>query len=277
MFYRKMEGYLKDESLLIHCFHDSLSGSVVVWYNRLSRDQVQKWDDLAKAFWGQYNPSPDLITEKEMTPLFHVTFPPSFFDMMIERSRNNFEDFMAIGERIERGIRMGRLRPKSTAQASQEAEVDKGVHKSRFQGARRYITPRLMKAMPDPTAQSFDPMSTCDFHRRHRGIPLKGSRKHPNFSWHNQNNTLNPQSTNQQGYQNQPRQHLQQNLSRQEYQHPKDYKTLEKTLSQFMAQTSTYMARTYMFIQKTDVFMDKTEMKMQNQDATLKSLEAQVG
>ncbi|KAK8980799.1 hypothetical protein V6N11_047930 [Hibiscus sabdariffa] len=44
-----------------------------------------------------------------------------------------------------------------------------------------------------------------------------------------------------------------------------------------MAHTSAYMARTDRFIQKTDAFMDRTEMKLQNHDATLKSLETQVG
>ncbi|KAK8684153.1 hypothetical protein V6N13_040184 [Hibiscus sabdariffa] len=44
-----------------------------------------------------------------------------------------------------------------------------------------------------------------------------------------------------------------------------------------MAQTSAYMARNDRFIQKTDTFMDRTEMKLQNHDATLKSLETQVG
>ncbi|KAL4361568.1 hypothetical protein GQ457_04G016330 [Hibiscus cannabinus] len=37
------------------------------------------------------------------------------------------------------------------------------------------------------------------------------------------------------------------------------------------------MAKTDQFIQKTDAFMDRTEMRMQNQEATLKSLENQVG
>ncbi|KAK9005895.1 hypothetical protein V6N11_043314 [Hibiscus sabdariffa] len=102
-------------------------------------------------------------------------------------------------------------------------------------------------------------------------------RNHPNFSWKNQNNTLNPQQPNQMGFQNQPRQNQQQNLPRPELQQPTEYKTLENTLTQFMAQTSAYMARTDRFIQKTDAFMDRTEMKLQNHDATLKSLETQVG
>ncbi|KAK8593454.1 hypothetical protein V6N12_045535 [Hibiscus sabdariffa] len=101
-------------------------------------------------------------------------------------------------------------------------------------------------------------------------------RNHPNFSWKNQNNTLNPQQPTQTGFQNQPRQN-QQPLPRQEFQQPTDYKNLENTLTQFMAQTSAYMARTDRFIQKTDAFMDRTEMKLQNHDATLKSLETQVG
>ncbi|KAK8662704.1 hypothetical protein V6N13_024595 [Hibiscus sabdariffa] len=79
------------------------------------------------------------------------------------------------------------------------------------------------------------------------------------------------------GFQNQPRQNPQQNLPRPEFQQPTEYKTLESTLTQFMVQTSAYMARTDRFIQKTDAFMDRTEMKLQNHDATLKSLETQVG
>ncbi|KAK8644588.1 hypothetical protein V6N13_123890 [Hibiscus sabdariffa] len=60
-------------------------------------------------------------------------------------------------------------------------------------------------------------------------------RKHTNFSWQNQNNTLNTSTSNQPGYQNNPRQ---------EYQQPNNYKTLENTLTAFMTQTSAYMVRT---------------------------------
>ncbi|KAL4387708.1 hypothetical protein GQ457_09G017240 [Hibiscus cannabinus] len=80
----------------------------------------------------------------------------------------------------------------------------------------------------------------------------------------------------QTGFQNQPR-HNPQPLPRQEFQQPTDYKNLENTLTQLMAQTSAYMARTDRFVQKTDAFMDRTEMKLQNHDATLKSLETQIG
>ncbi|KAK8694350.1 hypothetical protein V6N13_071904 [Hibiscus sabdariffa] len=94
-----------------------------------------------------------------------------------------------------------------------------------------------------------------------RNHPNFSWRNHPNFSWRNQNNTLNPQQPTQTGFQNQPRQNPQQNLPRPEFQQPAEYKSLENTLTQFMAQTSAYMARTDRFIQKTDAFMDRTEMK----------------
>ncbi|KAK8516824.1 hypothetical protein V6N12_049536 [Hibiscus sabdariffa] len=89
--------------------------------------------------------------------------------------------------------------------------------------------------------------------------------------------TTTLQSPTQTGFQNQPRQNQQQLLPRQDYQQPTDYKNLENTLTQFMAQTSAYMERTDRFIQKTDAFMDRTKMKLQNHDATLKSLETHVG
>ncbi|KAK9002719.1 hypothetical protein V6N11_060302 [Hibiscus sabdariffa] len=73
-----------------------------------------------------------------------------------------------------------------------------------------------------------------------------------------------PQTTNQQGYQGQPRQNQQLNQPRQDYQQPNNYRTLENTLNTFMTQTSTYMAKTDKFIQKNDAFMERTEMRMQN-------------
>ncbi|KAK8569231.1 hypothetical protein V6N12_007763 [Hibiscus sabdariffa] len=84
-------------------------------------------------------------------------------------------------------------------------------------------------------------------------------------------------TSNQQGYQSQPRQNQQLNHPRQEYQQPSKYIILENTLNTFMTQTSAYMARTDQFIQKTDSFIDRTEMRMQNQEASLKSLENEVG
>ena len=54
MYCRKMTGHTSNDKLLIHCFQDSLTGSATRWYNQLSRENVQSWTDLAKAFMVQY-------------------------------------------------------------------------------------------------------------------------------------------------------------------------------------------------------------------------------
>ncbi|XP_052876244.1 uncharacterized protein LOC128282086 [Gossypium arboreum] len=40
IFCRRMVGYVHNDQLLIHCFQDSLVGSVAKWYNQLSRAQI---------------------------------------------------------------------------------------------------------------------------------------------------------------------------------------------------------------------------------------------
>ncbi|KAK8584271.1 hypothetical protein V6N12_068517 [Hibiscus sabdariffa] len=90
-------------------------------------------------------------------------------------------------------------------------------------------------------------------------------------------NAMSNTTSNQQGYQDQPKQGQQLNQPRQEYQEPNNYRTLENTLNTFMTQTSAYMARTDKLIQKTDAFMDRTEIKMQNQEVALNDTEVAKG
>ena len=54
MYCRKMTGYTNNDKLLIHCFQDSLIGTVARWYMQLSRSHIRSWDDLANAFLAQY-------------------------------------------------------------------------------------------------------------------------------------------------------------------------------------------------------------------------------
>ncbi|GMI63454.1 hypothetical protein HRI_000014700 [Hibiscus trionum] len=102
-------------------------------------------------------------------------------------------------------------------------------------------------------------------------------RKDPKFSWSNPNNALNPQAQNTQNQggpklltRQQPQQHPQQPPAA-------TISILEQTLATFMSQTGTYMANMDHFVKKTESFMDKTEMRMTNHEATLKSLETQMG
>ncbi|XP_052478025.1 uncharacterized protein LOC128033832 [Gossypium raimondii] len=64
MFCRRMTGYINNDLLLIHCFHDSLIGSAARWYNQLSRANIHSWKDLAQAFMKQYRHVMDIAPDR---------------------------------------------------------------------------------------------------------------------------------------------------------------------------------------------------------------------
>ena len=64
MYCRKMMGHTSNDKLLIHYFQDSLTGSVIRWYNLLSRDQIKSWTDMAKSFLVQYKHMMDTTPDR---------------------------------------------------------------------------------------------------------------------------------------------------------------------------------------------------------------------
>jgi len=51
---RKMANYSDNDSLMIHCFQDSLMGDAAEWYTGLSKEDIRTFDDLAAAFKSHY-------------------------------------------------------------------------------------------------------------------------------------------------------------------------------------------------------------------------------
>ena len=51
---RKMANYVDNDSLMIHCFQDSLMEDAAEWYTGLSKDDIRTFDDLATAFKNHY-------------------------------------------------------------------------------------------------------------------------------------------------------------------------------------------------------------------------------
>ncbi|KAL4319610.1 hypothetical protein GQ457_18G010330 [Hibiscus cannabinus] len=90
----------------------------------------------------------------------------------------------------------------------------------------------------------------------------------PNFSWNNQRN---PNYTIRQ---NAEASRFQQNIPQQQQ---SSTSSLEYSLNDFIHKTEYYMAETSKFMGRTDSFINMTEIRMQSQEATLKSLETQVG
>ncbi|KAL4302462.1 hypothetical protein GQ457_10G004480 [Hibiscus cannabinus] len=145
MYCRRMTPYLENEKLLIHCFQDSLSGSVAQWYTQLSRVNIKTCQDLSKAFLEQYKHVTDMVPsrivlqdmeprskesfrqyarrwrdvaaqvqppllESEVTPMFVETLTGPFYDHMLNHATKDFADMVLNGEFILAAIRSGRLK-----------------------------------------------------------------------------------------------------------------------------------------------------------------------
>ncbi|KAK2403174.1 hypothetical protein QL285_052635 [Trifolium repens] len=144
MYARKMSTQTDNDKLLIHYFQDSLTGVALRWYMDLDSTDIRTFNDLANAFIRQYNYNsylaPDRdelraltqrekesfkeyaqrwrelaaqirppLEEKELTKLFLNTLSPFYYKKMVASAPNNFTEMVAMGLRLEEGVREGRL------------------------------------------------------------------------------------------------------------------------------------------------------------------------
>ncbi|XP_014499251.2 uncharacterized protein LOC106760315 [Vigna radiata var. radiata] len=144
MYCRKMAAYAYDDKLLIHFFQDSLVGVALNWYTHLESSRIRCWVDLADAFVKQYkynmHVAPDRLPlqnmtkkdnetfkeyaqrwrelpvqvepplyDKEMVAMFVNTLQPPFYEHMVGNVSSNFADIVIIGERIEIGLKNGKI------------------------------------------------------------------------------------------------------------------------------------------------------------------------
>ncbi|XP_045802583.1 uncharacterized protein LOC123896210 [Trifolium pratense] len=151
MFYRKMAAHATDEKLMIHVFQDSLSGASLDWYMQLERTQIQTWKDLADAFLKQYKYNLDMapnrmqlqnliqksgesfkeyaqrwrelaarvqppLIEKELVDTFMSTLQGPYYEKMIGSISSSFADMVMIGERVEEGLKSGKIKSASNGQ-----------------------------------------------------------------------------------------------------------------------------------------------------------------
>ncbi|KAJ9186979.1 hypothetical protein P3X46_002484 [Hevea brasiliensis] len=140
----KMSSMTDDDRLLIHFFHESLSGAALRWCVQLDRSRLRSWKDLAEAFLKQYKFNCDVapirrdlqnlvqkdresfkeyaqrwrekavevhppVTDNELCSLFIETLKAPYFNLMIGNTSKSFSDIIQTGERIEANLRMGRL------------------------------------------------------------------------------------------------------------------------------------------------------------------------
>ncbi|XP_014524575.1 uncharacterized protein LOC106780783 [Vigna radiata var. radiata] len=167
MYCRKMAAYAHDDKLLIHLFQDSLADAALSWYTNLNSSHIRSWADLADAFVRQYkynmHVAPDRLQlhhmakkeeesfkeyaqrwrelatqvepplyDKEMVAMFVSTLQPPFYEHMIGNVTSNFVDIIIIGERIEIGLKNGKITSRATTPKkfsfNLEKEKEWGVH-----------------------------------------------------------------------------------------------------------------------------------------------------
>jgi hypothetical protein len=139
-----MAEVIRDDKLLIYFFQDSLAGSTLSWYMRLDSVKIRSWRDLVEAFLKQYKfnleIAPDRtslmsmekrtqesvrayaqrwrdeamhvqppLVETEMVTLFANTFKAPYYEHLMGSSSQHFYDAVRIAERIEQGIKAGRI------------------------------------------------------------------------------------------------------------------------------------------------------------------------
>jgi len=144
MYYRKMTAYVHDEKLLIHFFQESLTGMALNWYMHLEPTQIRSWKDLVAAFVKQYEYNDDNVLDrfqlqnmeknesetfkeyalrwreiaaqvepplhdKELVAIFINTLQSPFYKHMMSSVSLNLADLIIMGERIELGIKNGKI------------------------------------------------------------------------------------------------------------------------------------------------------------------------
>jgi len=144
MYCRKMAAHAGNEKLLIHFFQDSLAGTALSWYMHLEPTRIRTWNDLVDAFLKQYKYNVDMapdrlqlqnmskrnnetfkeyaqrwrelaaqveppLHDKEMVTMFMGTLQSPFYEHMVGSVSSNFADIVIIGERIELGLKTGKI------------------------------------------------------------------------------------------------------------------------------------------------------------------------
>lgn len=152
-YYRKMAAYSDDEKLLMHFFQDSLAGASLDWYMQLERTHVRNWRNLVDAFLRHYQYNIDMapsraqlqslsqstnesfkeyaqkwrelaarvqppMLEKEMIDMFMGTLQGAFYDRMVGTTTTGFSDLVMAGERIEAGLKLGKIQSSSPSSSS---------------------------------------------------------------------------------------------------------------------------------------------------------------
>src|SRR3954462_15395568 len=147
---RKIQPHATDNKLWIHFFQESLSGTQLEWYYQLENTKVHTWEELAAAFYKQYQYNADLaptrtqlrgmsmapkesfkgyaqkwrdmagrvqppLSDCELVDMFMGTLTGLFYSHLLGSLSSGFTDLILTGERVESGIQSGKIQVGSSS------------------------------------------------------------------------------------------------------------------------------------------------------------------
>ncbi|XP_058726154.1 uncharacterized protein LOC131597474 [Vicia villosa] len=130
-------------------YEDSLSGASLEWYTQLERTNIRTWKDLAKDFFKHYKHNSDMaptrfqlqgltqkvdesfrqyaqrwrelasrvqppVLERELVDMFMGTLQDPYMSRMVGCTASEFSALVVIGERIENGLKTGKIQDVAT-------------------------------------------------------------------------------------------------------------------------------------------------------------------
>ncbi|XP_050909079.1 uncharacterized protein LOC127122845 [Lathyrus oleraceus] len=191
MYYRKMVAHVEDDKLMIHCFQDSLSGAPSKWYLSLDQNRIRCFQDLSDAFKKHYKYNMDMapdrrqlqsmfqhdnesfkeyaqrwrelasqveppLAEKELAELFIDTVQPQFYEKMVGSASLGFSELVAIGARVEYGVRNGKLAAVAETSNANQKKFSGGFPRKK-EGETNAVTVGQGRAPPRRRPQQYSP------------------------------------------------------------------------------------------------------------------------
>ncbi|XP_050909656.1 uncharacterized protein LOC127123486 [Lathyrus oleraceus] len=191
MYYRKMAAHVEDDNLMIHCFQDSLSGAPSKWYLSLDQNRIRCFQDLSDAFIKHYKYNMDMapdrrqlqsmfqhdkesfkeyaqrwrelasqveppLAEKELAELFIDTVQPQFYEKMVGSASLGFSELVAIGARVEYGVRNGKLEAVAGTSNANPKKFSGGFPRKK-EGETNVVTAGQGRAPPRRRPQQYPP------------------------------------------------------------------------------------------------------------------------
>ncbi|XP_058775524.1 uncharacterized protein LOC131649781 [Vicia villosa] len=186
---RKIQPHTDDKKLWVQFFQESLAGTQLEWFYLLEGANIRRWEDLAVAFYKKYQYNADLaptrtqlqsmsmgpkgnfkeyaqrwkdiagrvqppLPDKELVDMFMGTLFGPFYCHLLRSSSSSFTDLIFTRERVESGIRNGKIQMATSSGAMKKSYSGKNeanaMHKGRVKSDHNQSVGEVLISKPTP-------------------------------------------------------------------------------------------------------------------------------